>query len=75
MLRWQQAEGKRHALDADPADMPRVAEPFRALCGIEVTPARSDIPGIGSWLDPTCVGCDGVWRAKENIPQYVEWSR
>lgn len=69
-LRWQQAEGKRHALDSDPYTAPSPGEPFRALCGADVTPKRLDFHEFGGrWLDRTCWKCDGVWRDMENIPQ------
>lgn len=61
MLRWQQAGGKRHALDAPFA--PRPGEEFRALCGAIATPARRDFVELGGkWLDGTCWDCDAVWR-------------
>ncbi|WP_342768559.1 zinc finger protein [Amycolatopsis palatopharyngis] len=40
-LRWQQAEGKRHALDIN-SGHPQPGVEFRALCGAEVTPKRGD---------------------------------
>jgi hypothetical protein len=68
MLRWQQAEGKRHALDS--ALPPGPDEPFRALCGATVTPGRSDFAALGGrWFDPTCWDCDGVWREIKDWPQ------
>jgi hypothetical protein len=70
MLRWQQAEGKRHALDASVQNWPAPHVEFRALCGAEVTPKRMDFHECGGkWLDPTCWDCDGVWRELEHIPQ------
>ncbi|WP_020661036.1 zinc finger protein [Amycolatopsis benzoatilytica] len=60
MFRWQQAEGKRHALDAPFA--PRPEETFTALCGVDVTVARHDIPQLGGhWFDPTCAECAEEW--------------
>ncbi|WP_116040711.1 zinc finger protein [Amycolatopsis palatopharyngis] len=68
-LRWQQAEGRRHALDIDPYTRPRPGEQFRALCGDEVTPQRQDFHELGGkWLDPTCPLCDHVWREIEHFP-------
>jgi hypothetical protein len=52
MLRWQQAEGRRHALDGRP---PNEGGAFDALCGKTVTVQRRDIPDLGGrWFDPTC---------------------
>lgn len=60
-MRWQQAEGKRHALDAPFA--PRPGEAFRAICGATVTPGKRDFVELGGkWLDGTCWDCDAVWR-------------
>ena len=70
MLRWQQAEGKRHALAAKLA--PRPGESFRALCGEEVVVQRADVVALGGhWLDGTCWDCYAVWRKRENIPQFT----
>jgi hypothetical protein len=67
MLRWQQAESRRHALDAP--FMPRPGEMFRALCGAEVTPGKDDFVALGGkWLDATCWDCERVWREIENFP-------
>lgn len=69
MLRWQQAQGKRHALDGLP---PRPGESFETLCGQVVDVVRADIPELGGqWLAWTCRECDAVWRRRENIPQFV----
>ncbi len=63
MLRWQQAEGKRHALDGP--FPPRPEEQFVALCGEEVTVAVKDVPQLGgNWFDPTCAGCESAWLAR-----------
>jgi hypothetical protein len=63
MLRWQQAEGRRHALDGRP---PNEGGAFEALCGTTVTVRRGDIPDLGGrWFDPTCWECDGAWRARQ----------
>ncbi|WP_033290609.1 zinc finger protein [Amycolatopsis jejuensis] len=60
MFKWQQAEGKRHALEGPFA--PRPEETFTALCGAEVTVARSDVPQLGGhWFDPTCPECAAEW--------------
>ncbi|WP_216213302.1 zinc finger protein [Amycolatopsis aidingensis] len=68
MLRWQQAEGKRHALEGR---APNEGGSFRTLCGAEVTVRVGDVPELGGvWLDPTCWDCDAAWRRRENIPQY-----
>ena len=64
MFRWQQAEGKRHALDGPFA--PRPGETFTALCGAEVTVARQDIPQLGGhWFDPTCSDCAQEWLRRQ----------
>jgi hypothetical protein len=65
VLRWQQAEGQRHALRlASASENPQVDVPFDALCGETVTPRRRDLPSLGGhWFDTTCSGCDGAWRA------------
>ncbi|MFB9929947.1 zinc finger protein [Amycolatopsis halotolerans] len=64
MFRWQQAEGKRHALDGPFA--PRPGETFTALCGAEVTVARRDVPQLGGhWFDPTCAECAEEWLRQE----------
>ncbi|WP_081655030.1 zinc finger protein [Amycolatopsis orientalis] len=64
MFRWQQAEGKRHALDGPFA--PRPEETFIALCGAEVTVARRDVPQLGGhWFDPTCPDCADEWRRQK----------
>jgi hypothetical protein len=63
MLRWQQAEGKRHALDG--SFPPRPEETFVSLCGEEVTVAVRDVPQLGGhWFDPTCGGCRAAWLAR-----------
>ncbi|MEC3982242.1 zinc finger protein [Amycolatopsis sp. H20-H5] len=63
MLRWQQAEGKRHALDGPFA--PRPEETFHALCGDDVTVARHDVTQLGGrWFDPTCLPCEVVWLSR-----------
>lgn len=63
MLRWQQAEGKRHALDV--AFPPRPEEQFKTLCGEEVTVAVCDVPQLGgNWFDPTCAECRAAWLAR-----------
>lgn len=62
MLRWQQAEGRRHALDGR---APGAGEAFTALCGTDVTVEREDIPDLGGhWFDPTCLDCETVWLAR-----------
>lgn len=65
VLRWQQAEGRRHAVrQIGVAGGPTVDESFEALCGEIVTPRRKDFPSLGGhWFDPTCPGCDSVWRS------------
>jgi hypothetical protein len=62
MLRWQQAEGRRHALEGRAPDE---GGSFTTLCGDEVTVQRADIIELGGhWFDPTCVSCDSAWRAR-----------
>lgn len=66
MLVWQQAEGKRHALEGR---APNPGGSFVALCGAEVTVQRKDFPELGGiWLDPTCWDCDDRWRQHEGMP-------
>ncbi len=63
MLRWQQAEGKRHALEGPFA--PRPEETFTTLCGVEVTVAVSDVPQLGGrWFDSTCLSCRAEWLGR-----------
>ncbi|WP_158880623.1 zinc finger protein [Amycolatopsis anabasis] len=70
MLSWQQAEGRRHAYDG--VFSLRPGESFVALCGAEVTVARSDVLELGGhWLDATCWACDAVWRDRERIPCFT----
>ncbi|OZM72581.1 hypothetical protein CFN78_13110 [Amycolatopsis antarctica] len=62
MLRWQQAEGLRHALLGRP---PTEGGSFVSLCGKELTVARGDIPELGGrWFDPTCTGCEREWLTR-----------
>lgn len=64
MLRWQQAQGRRHAVDS--VFPLRPEETFEALCGQVVTTARRDFNELaGSCTDPTCWDCDEVWRGRE----------
>lgn len=64
MLRWQQAQGKRHAVDT--ALPLRPEESFEALCGEVVTTAEHDFPCLGGLcLDPTCWDCDAIWRKRQ----------
>lgn len=52
LLRWQQAQGRRHALDGLP---PHPDESFQALCGAVVTARADDIVLLGvTCIDPTC---------------------
>lgn len=63
VLRWQQAEGRRHALEG--AFPPRPDERFTTLCGDEVTVTVRDVPQLGGhWFDPTCIECRAVWLAR-----------
>lgn len=67
LLRWQQAEGLRHAMDGL---APHPDQAIRTLCGIEVIVRRHDIPLLGGLcLDPTCWECDRVWRVRTGLPQ------
>jgi hypothetical protein len=67
MLRWQQAEGRRHALDGEGQPQPGVE--FWTLCGVQVTPERADCHSHGGkWLDPTCELCDHTWREMAHFP-------
>jgi hypothetical protein len=62
LLRWQQAEGKRHAIKLVNAFHADVDTPFIALCGVSVTPHCQDFSELGGiWLDPTCAGCLTAW--------------
>jgi hypothetical protein len=66
LLRWQQADGKRHALKLVDTLHPDVDESFIALCGVTVTPRRMDFHEFGGrWLDPTCTECQGAWLGTE----------
>lgn len=66
LLHWQQAEGRRHALDGLPV---RPNESFRALCGVEVSARREDIVLLGAkCTDPTCWDCDRAWRVRIGMP-------
>lgn len=78
-LRWQQAEGRRHALDSPKEPEPEV--PFTALCGQTVSPGQGDFVALGGlWLDPTCWLCDRVWRERADfpdneIPELPTWAK
>ena len=63
VLRWQQAEGFRHAvLLVSQLDRPQVDRPFSTLCGKVVTPRGGDMHETGGrWLDPSCVACAAAW--------------
>jgi hypothetical protein len=62
VLRWQQAEGKRHAVKLVNKLPPVPDVPFHSLCGIDVTPRRNDFVELGGhWLDPTCPECEVAW--------------
>jgi hypothetical protein len=62
MLRWQQAEGRRHALEGR---APAEGGAFTALCGTDVTVERDDILELGGhWFDPTCLTCENAWLAR-----------
>jgi hypothetical protein len=63
VLRWQQAEGKRHAVKLVDELPPVPGIPFRTLCMKDVTADRHDFTDLGGiWLDPTCVECETAWR-------------
>lgn len=64
-LRWQQAEGLRHAIDGL---QPYPDQTIQTLCGREVTVRRNDFPRIGKCIDPTCSACERVWRARIGEP-------
>lgn len=65
VLRWQQANGRRHALRQPRWAAPLEAEhEFTALCGETVTTAPGDVhPHDAPWLDETCWGCKDAWLA------------
>ena len=64
MLRWQQAQGRRHAVDC--ALPLRPEESFEALCGTVVNTVAQDFPALGGLcLDPTCMDCDAAWRQQQ----------
>lgn len=66
MKRWQNANGKRHALEA--LYQPPPGETFRALCGAVLTTAVEDYPQfVGKRLFPTCVECHRAWCKAEHI--------
>jgi hypothetical protein len=61
-LRWQQAEGARHARVDSGALC--VEHPFETLCGLHPVPQRCDLIELGgTWLAPTCLACETVWLA------------
>jgi hypothetical protein len=67
MKRWQQAEGKVHAVDSPAA--PHLGETFRTLCGATVTTGPQDYGYIGNqWPRPTCWDCESVWREIDHLP-------
>lgn len=55
---WWQAEGARHAFSTDEnrGYRPVAGQPFKALCGREVTPQATDMV-VGTWFDPECEAC------------------
>ncbi len=68
-FRWQQAEGRRHAYDAESVGTAHPGIAFTTLCGVEVTPARRDFVELdGRWHDPTCWHCDHEWRVRDDFP-------
>lgn len=65
MLRWQQAQGQRHAVDS--VFPLRPDESFEALCGQVVTTTRRDFHELGgSCTDPTCWDCDTAWAKRDH---------
>jgi hypothetical protein len=61
MLRWQQAEGRRHAYNARQTCVVPWKS-FTTLCGIEATPLPKDIISLGGhWFDGTCMTCEAAW--------------
>lgn len=69
-LRWQQAEGRRHAYNTEKA-APHPGISFPALCGAEVIPRERDfIQLAGWWHDPTCWSCDREWRILADFPSH-----
>jgi hypothetical protein len=70
MLRWQQAEKRRHALNGYP--MP--GAPFTALCGATVTPQTKDFLELGgTWFDPTCGDCHNAWLDRTGATGALRW--
>lgn len=66
MKRWQNAEGKRHAVDA--LYLPAPGDSFTALCGAVLTTDRGDYPQFaGKSLFPTCLECHLAWCEAEHI--------
>lgn len=65
-LRWQQAEGFRHALDGL---QPYPDQTIQTLCGTEVTVRRTDFPRIGKCIGPTCLDCERIWRERIGAAQ------
>ncbi|MGH3433348.1 MAG: zinc finger protein [Thermocrispum sp.] len=47
---------------------PRPDETFRAICGVDVTPVRTDFVELGhQWLAATCWDCDAAWRTRTGM--------
>ncbi|EHR60631.1 zinc finger protein [Saccharomonospora cyanea] len=70
-FRWQQAEGRRHAYNAEKTATPHPGIAFTTLCGAEVTPQERDFVGLsGWWHDPTCWVCDREWRVRSGFPAH-----
>lgn len=72
MLRWQQAQGQRHAVDS--VFPLRPEESFDTLCGQRLTTVRRDFPALGgSCTDPTCQDCDAEWRKRQRHEKPHPW--
>lgn len=67
-LRWQQAEGEKHAYQALLGMVLPVRVAFRTLCGKDVIPEKPDFPELGGLaLNPTCLTCESIWIRKAEL--------
>ena len=67
---WHDAGGLRHAISLDVYPLPpRPAEEIDTLCGVRVILGRQDFPQLAEYrrYKKTCLGCDAVWRVRDNI--------
>jgi hypothetical protein len=72
MPRWQRAEGKLHAVDAQ--FRPRPGAAFRGMCGEQLTANWADYPDFADQQrEPsrTCWDCHDVWAEMQATQQVV----